>query len=122
MSPSPRRVLLVEDDDELRSLLSELLELEGFNVASVCNGRQALDHLRAHDHPDLIVLDLMMPVMNGAEFRAEQLLDAELAPIPVVVVSASTDVKQQAEAMRALAYFLKPFAFDTFCERLRTIG
>ncbi len=121
MTNPSHRVLVVEDDDDLRGLLTELLEFEGFGVECASNGREALEHLRARDLPCLIVLDLMMPVMSGAEFRAEQLCDERLARIPVVVVSAASDGKQQAEAMRASAYFSKPLAFEAFCTRLRSI-
>jgi CheY-like chemotaxis protein len=97
--PSPRRVLVVEDDAAIRMALTEALQDEGFDVAAAANGRQALDRLRGGPLPSAIVLDLMMPVMDGWDFRHAQLQDPKLRQIPVVVVTAagfSTDtVKTQ---------------------------
>lgn len=85
-------VLVVEDDDHVRELVIEILGDGGFAAFGVGNGEEALQHLRrAHLHPALILLDLMMPVMDGWQFRNEQLKDPALAQIPVVVMSASDD-------------------------------
>lgn len=119
MADEPRKVLVVDDDDDLRESLTMLLTLEGFNAEGVSNGREALDYLRTHAPPCVIVLDLMMPVMSGAEFRAEQLRDDTLASIPVLVLSASHDGRQQAEALRAIGYFPKPLPLEAFFESLR---
>jgi signal transduction histidine kinase len=86
-------VLIVDDDDELRESVSELLADEGYQTASVENGAQALSYLRASPaRPDLILLDLMMPVMSGWQFREEQLRDPTLAAIPVVVMTANRNL------------------------------
>ncbi|MCU0680953.1 MAG: response regulator [Polyangiaceae bacterium] len=119
MADEPRKVLVVDDDEDLRESLTALLTLEGFSVEGVCNGREALDYLRTHAPPCVIVLDLMMPVMSGAEFRAEQLRDDALASIPVFVLSASHDGRKQAETMRASGYFPKPLPLEAFFESLR---
>ena len=119
MPEAPHTVLVVEDDDDLRDLLTSLLEHEGFEVASARNGLDALEYLRTHAPPCIIVLDLMMPVMSGPEFRAEQLRDGDLADIPVVVLSASHDGRRQAEAMRAHEFFPKPVPIDAFCHAVR---
>ena len=104
------RVLVVEDDDDIRSLLAELLEEEGYEVVSAADGRQGLD--RAHERPpDLILLDLMMPVMNGWEFREEQRRDPVLAGVPVVVVSAAA--RASIDASQVLT---KPFSVDDLLE------
>src|SRR5512133_2854208 len=81
------RVLIIEDDPETRDALSVFLQLEGYDVACADDGRKGLAAARER-HPDVILLDLMMPVMDGWGFRAEQKLDASIAAIPVVVVSA----------------------------------
>jgi CheY-like chemotaxis protein len=81
-------VLIVEDDDESRQLLSEILELEGFKVAAASNGAEALQYLQYSERPCLIVLDVFMPVMDGRQFRTLQLKDHKLAKIPTVVLSA----------------------------------
>ena len=87
-SPS-RRVLIVEDDAAICSSLSEALQDEGFNVTTAKNGSEALDLLRTAPPPSAIVLDLMMPVMDGWDFRNEQLRNPALKDIPVVVVTAA---------------------------------
>jgi CheY-like chemotaxis protein len=82
------KILLVDDDESILSPLKEHLEEEGHVVVTAANGQQAFRMLRRGDRPDVIVLDAMMPVMNGWDFRSAQLSDPELADIPVVVVSA----------------------------------
>jgi len=82
------KILLVDDDESICSSLKEHLQEEGHVVATAANGQQAFRLLRRGDRPDVIVLDAMMPVMNGWDFRSAQLSDPELANIPVVVVSA----------------------------------
>jgi CheY-like chemotaxis protein len=85
---TPPYVLVVEDDKDVRTVLSEVLDDEGYVVVAKTNGREALTHLQQHPLPFLILLDLMMPVMNGAEFRAEQVQDPRLNMIPIVVLTA----------------------------------
>jgi CheY-like chemotaxis protein len=82
-------VLVVEDDREQRETLCAMLELEGFRHAEAANGREALDYLNESRAPCLVLLDLEMPVMNGWEFRENQLADESLSRIPVVVVTAN---------------------------------
>jgi CheY-like chemotaxis protein len=89
-------ILLVEDNDDVREMMAVALELGGYEVMSAPNGRAALDVLRCSPRPSLILLDLMMPVMNGWELRSVLSRDPRLAAIPVVVVSAvTTDVSQR---------------------------
>lgn len=84
------KILVVEDNDDVREMMAVTLELEGHKVATAANGREALEQLRAGEKPCLILLDLMMPVMNGWEFRREIEQDPALSNVPVVVVSAAT--------------------------------
>jgi CheY-like chemotaxis protein len=81
-------VLVVEDDDTIRETLVEFLGDHGFLASGASHGREALDKLSATEPPCLIVLDLMMPVMDGREFRAQMLADPELSKVPVIVISA----------------------------------
>lgn len=82
-------VLVVEDDSSIREVLKASLEYVGYTVHAACNGRDALELLRATEaRPQLILLDLMMPVMSGWEFLDARETDEKLAAIPVVVVSA----------------------------------
>src|SRR3954447_13296865 len=83
---SRRRILVVEDDQEILGTLSGLLEEEGYEVQSVVDGRDALHRLRGGLAPELIILDLMMPGMDGWEFRTIQRADPALADIPVVAI------------------------------------
>jgi CheY-like chemotaxis protein len=112
-----RVVLVVDDDPSIRESLVDLLDEEGYRVETAANGSEALEKLRerAAPRPCLILLDLMMPVMNGQQFYAEQQRDPALASIPTVVVTA--DDKGGATAGRLGAPFLaKPVRLDTLLE------
>lgn len=81
-------VLVIDDDVDVREAIAELLTDEGFSVTSAANGRVALDLLETGTRADVIVLDLMMPEMDGREFRDRQLANASFANIPTIVVTA----------------------------------
>lgn len=89
--PSSHEILLVEDDQMIRESLSEALQFEGFSVTTAENGADAIEKLREIKHPCLILLDLMMPVMNGWEFLSYRKTDDVLITIPVAVISAASD-------------------------------
>lgn len=103
-----KKIMVVEDDDNIRSTLKEVFELEGYPVTVAENGRVAIDHLRASAHadlPSLILLDLMMPVLDGRGFLRERtLLESPASQVPVVVVSAA---KEQLPAEVSVASFMK---------------
>ena len=103
-------ILIVDDDNDVRAALSELLEAEGFAVEGAADGRVALARLRAAKvHPAVILLDLMMPGMDGWDFRTEQMRDPKLAAVPVVIVSASGFSRESIETQfRPAAYVEKP--------------
>jgi CheY-like chemotaxis protein len=83
-------VLVVDDDADIRDSLREVLEDEGYSVVCLSNGREALDYLKkTAPHPCVILLDLMMPVMDGWQFRREQKQDPAIADIPLVVITAT---------------------------------
>ena len=86
-------ILVVEDDADALEALGDLLESHGYGVASARNGAEALEVLGRSPLPNLIVLDLLMPTMDGWEFRRRQKNDPRIAKIPVVVVSASSAAK-----------------------------
>ena len=102
-------ILLIEDDPEIRSALVSLLGDCGYAVASAGDGREALEHLRAGARPDLLLLDVMMPVMDGVAFRAAQLADPELSDIPVIVLTAAGRPYEYVRSLRAAAALAKPF-------------
>jgi CheY-like chemotaxis protein len=99
-------ILVVEDEPDLVWLLRFNLESEGYRTFVARNGEAALELLR-REHPDLMLLDLMMPVMDGWQFREAQLHDPEISNIPVVVLSAVKDEKVPAER-----HFSKPCDLD----------
>jgi CheY-like chemotaxis protein len=100
------RLLVVDDDPATREALCDVLRDEGHEVLEAGDGQQALDWLRAHlaALPDAILLDVMMPVLDGAGFRREQQAEPALATLPVIVVSAAP-----AGVEGALAVLRKPF-------------
>src|SRR4051794_30523863 len=118
-SPGAIRLLLIEDDSSIRLALTDMLEDEGFVVTSAVNGREALEDLRNAPPPDVIVLDLMMPVMDGWEFRVEQRLDPMLAGIPLLAMSA--DLSAKARAIAADGYVRKPIDFPQLLRQLHDI-
>lgn len=101
-------VMIVEDDDEIRELMAEMLADNGYTVVTARNGQEALSLLRSTPPPCILLLDLMMPVMDGWQLRAEMLADAELAKIPVVVVSGAADVQDTAASLRVERILTKP--------------
>ncbi len=103
-------VLIVEDDLDTREMLGRFLELEGYKVETAENGRRALERLGSGVGACVILLDLMMPVMDGWQFRQEQIRDASLADIPVIVVSAAG--RERLEKIQANAYLSKPVDLD----------
>jgi len=111
-----KNVLVVEDDVDIREALVGILRDEGYHVDEAANGAEALEHLRGGLMPGLILLDLMMPVMNGWQFRAEQKVDAKFGHVPVVVISADGNVKQKAESIDAAAFLKKPIDLDVLLD------
>lgn len=119
MLQSPRlasSVLVVEDDLDLREMMVQVLWLEGFNVTTAENGQVALSQLAHEPKPRLIVLDLMMPVMDGWQFRQHQCARPDLADIPVVVVSA---VPEHAAGIGAADILPKPINIDRLLAAVR---
>src|SRR3954468_23043361 len=110
-------VLIVEDDEDLREMMAQLLSLEGYQTATVANGREALEYLHDAGGPQGILLDLMMPVMDGWEFRRQQQADPALAPVPVIVLSALD--QGRASSLDANAFLKKPLDFDRLLTLVR---
>ncbi|HET9598274.1 MAG TPA: response regulator [Anaeromyxobacteraceae bacterium] len=115
-------VLIAEDDTDIRSALASILRSEGYRVVSACDGREALDLLRGGLRPDVILLDLMMPVMTGAEFRTAQLADPALAHIPVVVLSADGRFREAGRLLGAAEAFAKPFDVAALLSTIERVG
>ena len=104
-----RRVLVIDDEPQVRATVSEALELEGYDVAQATNGLEGLALLATHE-PEVIILDLWMPVMDGWAFRRAQL--ASHPHIPVVVLSALDLSSERLQELRANALIGKPFDLD----------
>jgi CheY-like chemotaxis protein len=101
-------ILLIEDDDDMRDNLAALLRRRGYQVAAVGNGKEALEWLQMGNMPCLIILDLMMPVMNGWDFRSKQMAVQKWAAIPTVLLSGTADIAQQMKRLGTLDYISKP--------------
>ena len=111
MGAGSEPILVVEDDPDVREALVLLLEREGYAVTSVNNGQEALEQLRATPSA-LILLDLMLPVMDGFEFRVHQLQDPALARVPVIVLSGGGDLTRKVEPLHVDACISKPLDLE----------
>lgn len=107
-------ILVVEDDADISDVVATSLEDQGYAVVLAANGQEALEKLRnGSAMPDLILLDLMMPVMDGFAFREEQRSDPAIADIPVVLFSAHADLRNTAAELNAVEWLKKPVELAT---------
>jgi CheY-like chemotaxis protein len=114
-----RTVLLVEDDFDVRDTIAEVLADEGYLVVTATDGRQALEQLRGGLRPFVILLDLMMPGVNGYQFRLEQRAEPPpIADIPVIVLTADRLLDQKTRELAANAYLKKPTALQDLLSTL----
>jgi CheY-like chemotaxis protein len=112
VATTQREVLVVEDDFAIGETLRELLQDEGYSVSWASNGQEALKRIQAAGAPRLILLDLMMPVMDGWEFQSALKSDPSLARIPVVVISADHGLEHKASKLSVDGWLAKPFELD----------
>ena len=113
-------VLVVDDDADVCGLLETYLAVEGFDVLTASDGRDALLQLADHQ-PAVILLDMMMPVMDGVEFRRHQQCDPRLRDIPVVCVSAQHDAAQTAARLGLSEFVSKPFDLGAVSAAVRRL-
>ena len=111
-------ILVIDDDDDIREVLATVLDEAGFRVMTAANGREGLERLREDPQPDVILLDLMMPEMDGYQFRAEQQRDPALRAIPTLIVTAGT-VTSRVEALGAEAILRKPVGLRRLVDTIR---
>ena len=112
-------VMVVEDDIDISEAIVSALQAYGYSAIAAKNGQEALDKLRQGAKlPNLILLDLTMPVMDGREFQAAQKSDPALADIPLVLLSAQSDIRSTAKEMGAAAWLLKPVQLAELLEVL----
>src|SRR5690242_8221951 len=114
-------VLVVEDDADIREAIAMTLEDEGYGVLTAADGQQALDRLKTAARPIVILLDLMMPGMDGFQFREEQLREPAFASIPVVLLSAGRDLLAKALIFGS-AYLSKPVDARALLETVAQYG
>jgi len=123
-SEKRKDIFVIEDSPEIRMLINLFFSSEGYNVEFASDGLEALNKLRLRKSPPgVILLDLMMPVMDGFEFRKEMEHDIRFSQVPVVVMSADAGVKDKTRDIKASGYIRKPLSLDTliavaekFCE------
>ena len=114
-------VCVIDDDEDIREALNDVLTFEGYPVLLASDGAEALERLRGHeDSCRLILLDLMMPVMTGDEFRRRQLADRRYSHVPVICMTAAHDGSDRAARMHAAGYFQKPVDFEALLTAVRS--
>jgi CheY-like chemotaxis protein len=114
-----KQVMIVDDDNDIRDAISQILEYEGYEVLQASNGQEGIDRLRDQQKPGLILLDLMMPVMNGWQFRTELQSNPILKEIPVVILSADGNIQQKSENIGVAGYLKKPIQLDTLLDTVK---
>lgn len=115
-----KHILIVEDDHDVAQSVAEVLEASGYGTGIAANGREALDYLQ-NTQTDLILLDMMMPVMDGWQFREEQRKLPALDSIPVVIVTADGNARGKAEAIQAAGLVSKPVTIDGLLDEVERI-
>jgi DNA-binding response OmpR family regulator len=114
-------ILIVDDDDDMRNLLTHLLKREGYEVLNAIHGEQAMSLLaKAPKLPSLILLDLRMPVMDGWKFRTVQRADKRYQDIPVVVVTSVQTAEKDMASIQASAFLKKPIETRLLLNTVRT--
>lgn len=122
MSAITNKILLVEDDIDIQDNLKAFLEMENFEVESVANGKQAIELMQKEGRPRLILLDLMMPIMNGYEMLAEmkKINLFKENPSPIILLSAATDIEETAR-QQVTKFIRKPIALDKLLLSIKEI-
>jgi CheY-like chemotaxis protein len=113
------QILIIEDDAEIREALKEILLFEGYSVESVKNGQEGIDYLRHSSPPFLILLDLMMPVMNGYQFLTHYQEDETLFKAPVIVLSADNTNPKKISSLPIKEFLKKPIELDHLLESVK---
>jgi DNA-binding response OmpR family regulator len=112
-------ILIVEDDSSLREALAQVLSDEGYELLSARDGLEAVNCLKNGNRPDVILLDLSMPVVNGWEFRMFQKGDPELARIPVILITAGGYSREEVAWLEPSALVPKPVDLDVLLAVIR---
>lgn len=112
-------ILVIDDEYSIREMLKSVLEVEGYEVLTAKDGGDGMEILKEGKRPCLILLDIMMPKLNGTDFLTQLKNEPELSPIPVVVLSASCD---QAELIADCPRIHKPVHLDTLLQTIKRYG
>jgi CheY-like chemotaxis protein len=112
-------VMLVDDDPDIRETIQQILEEEGYAVTTAPDGEVALQRLGAGPLPRLVLLDLMMPVMDGREFLLRIAQEPRLGQIPIVLISSGRDARREATALGAAGYLAKPIELDLLLDSVQ---
>jgi CheY-like chemotaxis protein len=116
-----KRILIIEDNPDIALALNEVLSDSGYLIEVAGNGKDGLDHLINRELPDLILLDLFMPVMNGQEFRMRQMKIPYLSNIPIIVMSADACVQNRCKLMHVNHFLKKPFELCDLLEMIKLL-
>jgi CheY-like chemotaxis protein len=114
-----RTILVIDDDPQIRDMVAAILEPEGYLLQMFPNGLEALDYLRTHPAPNLILLDMLMPGMDGWGFMRERKREPDLTEVPVIVLSSVTTVVPGLIPEDATAAISKPFTVGSLVEAVR---
>src|SRR5262245_23002195 len=111
-------VLVVDDDVEIRQALTDILEDENYSVRAAANGREALELVSRGPSPDVILLDVMMPVMDGWHFLSARLGHPRLIEVPIIIISAGTEAEREAKKVGVFEVAKKPLHVDDLIRRI----
>lgn len=115
-----KKILIIEDDPSIREILTDLLEIEGYSVLSGANGLEGLHSLQ-RSIPDLILMDILMPVMDGYAFRRELLKDDNLKAIPVIAMSAQSQALEKLMTHQLSNFINKPIKLNHLLQSIKTV-
>jgi CheY-like chemotaxis protein len=107
-----KKILIIEDDPDIRDTMAQILDEEGYRTFTASSGLDALQQLQDGLRPHLILLDLMMPIMDGWQFREEQEKNPAIAAIPVVLISAAGQIGRDVPRITRGTYIRKPISFE----------
>ena len=119
MDSTKNKILIVDDEIDIRDSLQEVFESEGYFIKTAADGYEAMHVLETEPAPNLILLDLMMPRMNGSEFYRQAQLDKRFSKIPVIVMSADRETQKKAEALGTNGYIKKPLELDEVFKKVK---
>ena len=122
MDHPPKTIMVVEDDPDCLEATIDALQYGGYEVVTAANGLEALRYLDSHPAPELVLLDLMLPVMDGAEFLSEQRARPALARIPVALFSAAHELERRATELAVAGYIRKPADLASLLDTVRRLA